>query len=297
MKKLILITSLIAITLSSCLKDSPTTVNFTNAGNIVNFPLGGVANFGNDALTQDVDTVQFAVDYATAKANPALTVTIAVDTTLVAKYNAANTAVTYLTMPKAVYSLSNTTVNIAAGAQYAFVTLIVQKNQLDPTKSYMLPIRIVSASGVAISSNLSIHYYHVIGNDFAGSYNHNFTRTPAGGNYTGHTDTFLPDSPTQFEVIGGYYTGNVRYVVSYTETGSAPNATYSNFSISINSDDVKNILTPPGIAITTPPTIVGYDSSKSYSYAQALVLFQNGFTYGVTGGSGARINLDQFTHL
>jgi hypothetical protein len=297
MKKLILIMSLIAITLSSCLKDK-TYLDFPNAGNIVNFPLSGLANFSADAVLADTAVIKFAVDYATSSPNKALTVTLAVDTTIVAKYNAANPGGTqYLVLPASAYSFTGTKVSIAAGAQYAFTTININKYLLDPTKSYMLPVKIADASGVAISANQSIHYFHVIGNDFAGSYSHTFTRTPAGGNFTGQAATFLPDSPTQIEVAGGYYTGTVRYVVSYTETGAGASATYSNFTISINADDVTNILNANGISVTSAPKIIGYDSSQTYTYAQALVLFQNGFTYSVLGGSGSRVNLDQYTHL
>ena len=143
---------------------------------------------------------------------------------------------------------------------------------------------------------MGVQYYHFIGNDFAGIYKWQFTRTPPAGNFTfadGVTTTFLPDSRTQFEVPGGYYTGDIRYVVSFTETGSAPNATYSNFQISINPDDVAR-MKGVGINITVQPSIVGYDPSHNYTYAEALTLFQNGFTYSVLGGSGARTNLDQY---
>lgn len=270
MKKLILITTLIAISLSSCLKDSPTTVNFSKAGNIVNMPLSGLANFGTDAITSDVDTIMFAVDYATANANPALTVNIAVDQTLTTAYVAANPGIAYQPMPASVYSLSTTSVVIPAGKQYTFVTLIVQKNQLDPTISYMLPIKIASASGVPISANQSVHYYHVIGNDFAGAYLHDFTRIPAAGNYVGHAATLVPDNPNQLEVAGGYFTGTIRYVITFSKTGTGASATYNNFAVAINPDDIANILTPSAITIASGPVIVGYDPTKNYTYDQVV---------------------------
>jgi hypothetical protein len=307
-KRLYLITTILlsaaALSLSSCLKDKKY-VDFASGSNIVYFPLGGTPYFSQDAITEAPDTDangtivrQFSVGVATP--NPttsATTVTLAIDTTLVAKYNAANTSVTYLTMPADAYSYNTSTVTIPAGKQYATVSVTFYKNKLDPSKSYMLPIKIAGNSGgYKISGNMGIHYYHFIGNDFAGIYQWQFTRTPPAGNFTfadGVTTTFLPDSRTQFEVAGGYYTGDIRYVVSFTETGAAPNATYTNFQISINADDVTR-MKAAGINITAQPTIVGYDPTHSYTYAEALTLFTNGFTYAVLGGSGARTNLDQF---
>ncbi len=258
--------TLIGISLSSCLKDNSRFVDFANAGNVANFPLSGLDNFSADALTADTTTVQFGVDYATANPNPAVTIGLAVDNNLIAPYNAANPGTTYIAMPASAYKLSATTVNIPAGKQYQFVTLTVYKNTLDPSQSYMLPVKITSTSAGKISANQSVHYFHVIGNDFAGAYLHDFTRIPAAGNYVGHNASILPDSPTQFEVAGGYYTGNIRYVVSFTKTGS----TYSNFAISINPDDIANILTPAGIAINQQPVIVGYVPGQQYTYDQVV---------------------------
>ena len=262
-----------ALALTSCLKSNKQYVDFSNAGNIVNFPQSGAAFFAADALTADTSVVQFATDYATANANPALTVTLAVDQTLTDKYNAANTAVTYLPMPTSAYTLSSTTVTIAAGKQYAFTTLTVYKNTLDPTQSYMLPIKIASANGVAISANQSVHYFHVIGNDFAGNYLHDYTRIPASGNYVGNANGILqPDSPTQLEVnASGYYTGNIRYVVNFTKNGNGSSATYTNFTVALNSDDVTNIIVGgAGVTVANAPKFVGVDPAGPFTYDQVV---------------------------
>jgi hypothetical protein len=283
-------------------------VDFASGSNIAYFPKGGTPYFSSEAITEAPDTDangtivrQFAVGIATV--NPpksATTINLAVDATIVDTYNAANaatTGVTYLPMPADAYVFDTKSVTIPAGQQYATVSVTFYKAKLDPSKSYMLPIKIASNSaGLKISGNMGIQYYHFIGNDFAGIYKWQFTRNPPAGNFTfadGQTNTFLPDSRTQFEVSGGYYTQDIRYVVSFTETGSYPSATYSNFQISINPDDVARIK-GAGINITVQPSIVGYDPNHNYTYAEALTLFQNGFTYSVLGGSGARTNLDQY---
>jgi len=309
MKKLILIATLAAMAFSSCLKDNIQAVDFSKAGNIVNFPQSGLASFGSDALTQDTSIVKFATDYATANANPALTVTLAVDQTLTDKYNAANTAIAYLPMPTSAYTLSSTTVNIPAGKQYAFTTLTVYKNTLDPAKSYMLPIKIASANGVAISANQSIHYFHVIGNPFAGSYNQVFLRyngynsppppgtSPSGGSITTPSPiTIFPVSPTQFQVTTGYIGNVVNYEVTFTQVDPTH---YKNFQISFNATDVANDLTASNIAVIQQPVFgygvtPAYDPNTVYTYAQALSYFT--FQYVVQNSSGFRYAIDTYTH-
>jgi hypothetical protein len=288
------------LSLSSCLKDNTHGIDLGSSAPVTYFNLGGQSFFGPDAFTDPVDTItrQFAVTVA-SKTPPATEtkITLALDNTIIDKYNATSTLVQYLPFPADAFSFTQTSVTIPAGQTTAIVSVTIYKNKLDPTLSYMLPIKIAN-SPYTISGNMGIHYFHVIGNDFSGNYNHDFIRTPHGGDFTGETATFFPDSPTQFEVAGGYYSGTVRYVVSYTEVGKYPNATYSNLQIAINSDDVSNILgTAPGggINVTVPPSIVGYTPGQTYTYAQMLTLFQNGFTYGVLGSSGARTNLDQYT--
>jgi hypothetical protein len=298
-KKLYFITTVLlsaaVLSLSSCLKDDSRYTDFGSSAPITYINLSGLAYFGQDAITDPGPIVakKMAITVGSKTApSTATTVTIAYDPALVTAYNKTSTLVQYLPMPTNAYKISATTATIAAGKTTdTSIVVTFDKSKLDPTKSYMLPIKIVS-SPYTISGNMSIHYYHVIGNDFGGAYTHDFTRTPP-ANFTGHTDIFFPDSPTQFEVAGGYFTAAERYVVSYTETGTYPNATYSDFAISINPDDVTE-LTTAGISITSPPAIVGYTPGQTYTYAQALQLFANGFTYAVVGGSGARVNLDQY---
>jgi hypothetical protein len=285
MKKLILIMTLIAVSLSSCLKDK-TYLDFPNAGNIVNFPLSGTATFDNDNITQDRDTVKFAVDYATSKANPALSVTLAVDTTLIAPYNAANAGsngFSFVAIPASAYVFTGTTVAIPAGAQYAFTTIVINRYLLDPTKNYMLPVKIASASGVKISANQSVHYYHVYGNDFGGTYKHDFTSTPAVGNFVGQATKANPLNAGQFEFTSGYM--GIRYEVTFSQTGTGANATYSGFAVSLNSDDVTNDLSnaSPVLTVSAGATFVK-TPPDGVTKAQALTYFN--FTYGVVTAAG-----------
>jgi len=288
-----------ALSFSSCLKDNsrlflPESVQ----SNLAYLPLSGLQYFATDAVTKTgIDTITFAVGVTAA--NPpttSTTVTLAVDNTITTAYDAANPTIAYQPIPATSYKFTGTTVTIPAGKNSATTSLIIDRTNLDPAVSYMLPIKIVSAGGLPISANYSVHYYHIIGNDFAGIYTHDFTRIPSASSFTGHMDLLAPDSPTQFEVVGGYFNQAVRYVVTFTKTGGGATAAYSNFNITINPDDVTNYLTANSIAVTTAPTIVGYTAGASYTFAQAQALFAAGFTYGVTGPSGVRVNLDQYHH-
>lgn len=287
------------VVFSSCLKDDRY-VDFGASKPIIEIPLSGLSNFTKDAITDAKDTIvkQFAVNIASpATLDNDLTVSLGVDNAVITAYNASDKSVEYLQMPAGSYVFTDTKVTIPKGTRTKIVSVTFYKSKLDPSKSYMLPIKITDGGGQTISGNFSVKYYHFIGNDFAGTYKHQFTRTPAAGNFTyaaGNTSTFLPDSPTQFEVAGGYFTGTVRYLVTFTKTGSGATALYSDFAIVINPTDVTDILGANSISVTVQPVIIGYDPSKSYTFTEAQALFDNGFRYSVLGGSGARVNLDQY---
>ncbi len=310
-KRLYLITTMLlsaaVLSLSSCLKDS-TYVDFSKSGNIVNFPLGGLAYFGQDAVTDAADAdgnvvKQFAVNFASVNLPTVDTkVTLAIDNSLVTAWNAdpSHSAVVYEVMPANAFSFTSTSVTIPAGKQYATVSVTFHKSLLDPAKSYMLPIKIVSAtgaSGTIVSANQQVHYYHFIGNDFAGVYHHFYTRwsrpdttgslatADAGGPQDKGTSIFNPVTPTEFTVPTFYYTGP-NYDVTFTKTGTGAGARYSNFSIQFLPADVAT-----GTAWATNITVVNqpvflpadyhtnpFSPGTQYTYAQALSLFRFYFT-------------------
>ncbi|AMR31063.1 hypothetical protein A0256_06305 [Mucilaginibacter sp. PAMC 26640] len=297
-KNLAIILGLLAmVSFSSCLKDK-NFVDFAAVGTTIDIPLGGLS--GVSSLTENKDTIvrQFAVNVSSPKPlTTDLTVSLGVDQANIDAYNKLQTAVVYEAFPAGSYVMDKTSVVIPANTRTQIITVTFYKNKLDPAKSYLLPIAIKDAQGQVISGNFGIKYYNAIGNDFAGPYDHAFTRTPAAGNYgfgEGHTAVFIPNTPRQFEVAGGYFTGTIRYRVSFTKTGTGAGATYSQFSIVVNPDDVKDILavqsTP--ISVTVPAFIVDY-VEKQYTFTEALALFKGGFSYSVFG-SAARTNLDQY---
>lgn len=292
-----------ALSLSSCLKD-PRYVDFSKAGNVVNMPFSGQAYFGGDAITEDPaddanGTIvrQFSVNVATA--NPPTTdtkITLAVDNSLVDAYNALGGPVIYDPMPTDAYSFTTTEVTVPAGKQYAVTSVTFYKNLLDPSKSYMLPIKIASTTGgYTISGNLGVHYYHFIGNDFAGSYSEFYDRwatpdTINGVHDNNHVDVspglFLPVTPTTFKVQSAYYYG-CPYTVSFTKTGTGSSATYSNWTVDFSAQDINDYFTAPsggGVVLAQHPSfrsnLIAFDPTREYTYAEALKLFRFYYTTG-----------------
>ncbi|MGZ3763550.1 MAG: DUF1735 domain-containing protein [Mucilaginibacter sp.] len=304
-KRLYLITTILlsaaVLSLSSCLKDSRF-VDFSKVGTIVEFPLGGTQNFAKDAITDAADTVtkQFAVNVASPTApSTATKITLAVDNTIITSYNASQNVVNYLPFPTGSFSFTSTSITIPAGQRVAIVSVTFYKNQLDPSKSYMLPIRIANAGGLNISGNMGIHYYHVIGNPFAGTYNWHFERrnngtgagAPAGGSFDDVVQ-IGPVTPTQFEVTSGYYVATERYEVSYTQVDAND---FKAFNVILNADDITNIFTANGITVVQQPVIFDatYNANTTYTFAQSLVFLH--YQYIVQNSSGFRYLIDQYT--
>ncbi len=275
-KKLYLITTILAsvtvLCLSSCLKD-PRLQDFSQVGTLVEFPLGGLNNFGADAITTAAGNdangsivVQFAVNIASPTVpTTATTVTLAIDNSIVTSYNALGGAVTYTAMPAADFVFTSTSVTIPAGQRSAIVSVTFYKNLLSPSLSYMLPIKIVSASdGATVSGNYGVHYFHFIGNPFAGNYIWDYYRynsntvlpTPSPGTTLGGAGLISPLTPTEFTMLTGYNGSGVYYIIDYTQTGTGASATYSNFTASFNATTVANGWTPAGITTVNGPNVL-----------------------------------------
>jgi len=308
-KKIYFITTALAalsvLSLSSCLKD-PRYVNFGQGGTVINFPKGGLANFGASAVTDAGDTIvkQFAVELASPTPPSANSdVTIAVDNSIIAAYVATNNAIDYQPMPDGSYVLSATKATIPAGKRSAAITVTFYKGLLDPAKSYMLPIKIVSGpSGSTVSGNFGILYYHFIGNDFAGTYEAIFDRwsTPDTTNAAVHAFNHVDDgptilspvSPTHFTAQSGYFIGP-NYDVTFTKTGTGAAATYSNFQVDFSAATIQSVFTDNGLTLVHHPEIRPmnntaandhvYDPNKQYTYAEALLLFRFYYTTASRG--------------
>ncbi|HZY35766.1 MAG TPA: DUF1735 domain-containing protein [Mucilaginibacter sp.] len=309
-KRLYFITTIMlsaaALSLSSCLKDDGRYTNFAGVGTIVQFPLGGQSYFGADAITASGDTIvqQFAVNVASPSVpTTASSITFSVnDPSIIASVNASQNAVTYLPMPVNAFAFTQTTVTIPAGQRTAILTVTFYKNNLDPSKSYMLPIAIKNAGGLNISGNQGIMYYHFIGNVFAGAYRQTFRRwnatdsttagTLSGVSFANQPTIITPVSPTEFQMYTGYDGGAaLRYDVTFTINGGGM---YGNFAVTFVASDIANNLTPNGVTITNGPVFLSTGTPSlpgSYTVAQAQALFA--FQFGAHS-SASRYCVDYF---
>lgn len=284
MKKLIIILTVVTVSLSGCLKDKPN-VDFSKVFPTINLPYSGLAYYSQDAVTDAGDTItksftiNLASDYPLTKDTK---VTVGVNNALIATYNAANSGVTFLAMPDGSYTFPTTTVTIKAGTRLATLSVTFIKHFLDPSLSYMLPISILSADQV-ISSNFSTHYYHFIGNDFAGVYKQNFQRYNAadstsvglsGASFTNHAAIFSPVSPTEFTVATGYAGGVYVYDVTFKKSVVGGVAMYSNFAVSFTATSIT-AGTGSGITLTQPPVFLNppFSVAGPLTFAQALQIF------------------------
>jgi hypothetical protein len=268
------ITALGAIALlffSSCLKDARYFQPESVQSQVAYMPLSGLANFSADAITKSgIDTITFAVSIAAF--NPlsaASTVTLAVDNTIVTTYNTANPGIAYQTVPATSFKLVTPTVTIPAGKNSALATVIVDRTGLDPSLSYMLPIKIANTSpSVPISANSGVHYYHIIGNDFAGTYKWEYKRFNGPDTLTNllldnfSTAVLSPVSPTEFTMETGYNGNHVRYDVTFTKTIAGGVVSYSNWNVAFVPSDLVNKWAPLTITNTVAPKFVVLDPVK-----------------------------------
>jgi len=161
--------------LSSCLKDSRY-VDFAGSKPLIELPsAAGITAAGGPfqteafAISATPSTFKIAVNIAAP--NPlktALTVKLGLDTAAITKYNAAN-GTAYTLLPTTDYS-ANFTVTIPAGQNLGYVTVSVNTSVIDPTQSYVLPIKIVDGGGQQISNYDEILYSVQAKNSYDGEY-------------------------------------------------------------------------------------------------------------------------------
>ncbi|MFI5138976.1 MAG: DUF1735 domain-containing protein [Sphingobacteriales bacterium] len=282
MKKILFILTLAAVSLTSCLKDKPNT-DFSGIGTVIELPYSGLQYFAGDAITDPGPAIvrQFGINIASAKTlSTATNYSVAVDDNMLAAYDAANSAVVFLPMPAGSYTISKLTGTIAAGKRLDSVTVTFDKSKLDPSKSYMLVIKLASATNGILSGNFNAHYYHFIGNDFAGAYVYDYRRwqngtgagapdiTALGQVQPADGTTIFPVTPLEFQMITDYNGQKVNYDVTFTRTVVSPGVIhYTNWSVQFLPDDLAK-WTPAGIsniqapAFTIPPPATNADPKK-----------------------------------
>jgi Domain of unknown function (DUF1735) len=140
------------------------------------------APFSASALTLDLSLptydFQCVLEYSSSQVPTSdVTVTVAYDAAALSAFNAAQPAggIIYIPMTATQYSILNTTTTIRAGQAISEpITIRFRPDQLDPSKSYMVPISITNIAGapanVVKAPASSTAYLHVIGNPLAGTY-------------------------------------------------------------------------------------------------------------------------------
>ena len=268
-KTYLFFTLMAVMLLSSCLKDK----GFDNGeygainsnvegGKWVSIEQSGLGNFSKAAvlvnpLSATVLKIPIAVDLDWVnKTSEPITVTLAIDNSLIGTYNSANGKSFVAATPDMV-KLTQTTLTIPAGERTATTTLEVTQNKFDPSKSYLFPVVITQVSGgFTTTSNFNVKWFNVIGNPLAGPYLWTFRRYQqadtsgapnGGGSFVNQAVTinpvtdktvFYPESYTQtfINATGGF-------LLSFTNT----NGVFSNFTVAL---DAKSIADFPGAGFT-----------------------------------------------
>lgn len=209
MKKLLFSIPFLSLLLVGCLKDKPNVdfsqifpvaeISTASTNPTPNAASGGLAFFTAANLSFPsgavLDTVFFTVNIASDyPLNKATNITVGVDTTIVAAYNADSVNnskhVQYQVMPDSLYTMPTKTGTIPAGQRLDTFYVIFNAAEFNPAYTYMLPIKITDASGLTISGNMGTIYFHIVGNPLAGNYTVTGTRYNYGGriSWSGPTD-------------------------------------------------------------------------------------------------------------
>jgi hypothetical protein len=291
-----------AIFMTGCLKDTPN-VDFSKSGVIAELshasitpngaPSSGLTYFSSATLplftSSAPDTITFDVNIASDYPPTSdVSVTVAVDDAKRTAYNGMG-GVQFDAQPDSTFSLPVTTMTIKAGFRLATFMVIYYPAKIDPTQTYMLPITLTDASGIAISGNLATIYFHIVGNLLAGSYSQEWIRyntatmtgTPAFDEDVS-PGIFIPVSPTEIQVQSG--TGTY-YFLSFTNNnppGGNDLSLLTDFTVSVSAADfAKN-----GITLASGPTVVLADPAN-HTFT---------LNFGYLNGSGSPRNItDKFT--
>lgn len=157
---LILVCLFVAFGFSSCLKDTPY-MDVSNSASIIEFGLSPAnGDFGpfmyraDTAGSPAVDTA-IALDIASPQVlNKNVTITVAVDSALVAAYDSANAA-SFTPLPANLYSLTSSTITIEAGFRVGRIPVTLNFPSFPASHNYALALTITDGGGLLISGNSS----------------------------------------------------------------------------------------------------------------------------------------------
>jgi uncharacterized protein DUF1735 len=268
--------------MGSCVKSRDGFTDLTKVSDFVILTNSGLGSFkGSNILvnTSSPDTLKktVTVELASAKSNGGpVTVTLGLDNTLIAAYNAAN-GTNFQPFPADAFKFVSNAVTIEGGLKhYGTTTVWIFQNKLDPTISYILPVSITDGGGKSLSSNQNTIYYNVIGNPLAGAYKRDFYRwngtsdTTTAPNSTvtlGVDQTIAPVTATSVLLTESYLQTFVGATAGVTLSFTNTNGVLSNFSVSLDPTTVAG-LAAGGFTVVTPPKLVGLqivgDASTKY---------------------------------
>lgn len=129
-------------------------------------------------LTKPKDSVEVRLLYSTPQVSDKdITVTVCYDAAKLTSFNASQPAggIIYTALTSSQYMLKTTQVKIRANQSLSEPFFIIfYNNQLDASKSYMLPLGICKIEGapsdVKAATGTGTAYFHIIGNPLAGTY-------------------------------------------------------------------------------------------------------------------------------
>lgn len=317
-KTSLLLTVIASMVLTSCLKDKGFedglygAINSnTEGGKWVSIERSGLGNFSGSSvlvnnLSSTVLKIPVAVDLDWVnKTTEPVTVTLAIDNSLIAGYNSANNKSFIAATPDMV-KLTSTTVTIPAGERVGTTTLEITQNKFDQSKSYLIPVVITSATGgFQTSRNFNVKWFNVIGNPLAGPYSWTFRRyqsadtsgaacaacgsfvnQPVTINPVNETTLLFPDSYTRT-----FINPNGGFLLSFTNN----NGVFSNFSVTLDPKTLADFA-PAGFTLGSGAKLLGYSIAGNAANGYVGSKF-NFYVQYINSAGGVRTLINEFTKL
>jgi Domain of unknown function (DUF1735) len=162
----------IVVLAGSCVKVGPNYTNFSDISPVAELFTGGPAVNLAYIATQSTPT-DYTIEVNLASPNAAaspMPITLAIDT---ADFNEMNDSLgdIYTLLPDSIYTVANWTVTIPTGQHLASLHIEVNSGMLNSSVQYVLPLKIIKATGLTISGNFDYGYWQVIAaNPYVGLY-------------------------------------------------------------------------------------------------------------------------------
>jgi hypothetical protein len=248
--------------ISSCLKDTASTVNFAVSQPVIEQLTGsnyfnGTANGNQELANQNsyflpvrIDstgsfTDSIIINVAGTLINKDVEVTIGIDNTAFTNFNSNNSGV-YTSLPSSGFTISNPTVTIKAGQRSVNAYITFNSTQINFGNNNILPISITSVTGgIGISGNYGTIMYAIVpANQYAGLYSTTGQRTEGSNVYSISGVKYLYDYSGITEVQGGFptaRTGPTGFVTNAVVADCADQTIYLAFGeqmdLTVNPDN------------------------------------------------------------